>query len=303
MERHLGLPKKALYQAYLLACRAFDDARKANVIPMTLRATSVLLLANPAHSTALNARKRLVLSGHRDARLELQWTAAILSEQQAAKASLLWHHRRWLLRRIHSPDSSGDDLSGFVAPLDELQTEIRIAERACEAYRRNYFAWVHRLRCVQNVREHPTESRGQVITFLDKEISAVQGWIDSHVSDHTAVHIACELLLLYQDLHRDQYPAIVRQTFGHAASLVEAFSTYESLWLYLRRAFSFMSSLGPDEQVLARTRVDQLVKRTTTESSSPTLPRPKEEVLAARCSHWLELDEEIQARNETLHSR
>ena len=116
VESNLGVPQKVLYKAYVAAVPWFSKAKRAlKVLKPTasgghistssaedLRySSSVLLLANPAHQTALNARKSLVQHGLLDAALELRFTAALLHVRTCAKQSLLWHHRRWLLRRLY----------------------------------------------------------------------------------------------------------------------------------------------------------------------------------------------------------
>ncbi|RPD52751.1 hypothetical protein L227DRAFT_658671 [Lentinus tigrinus ALCF2SS1-6] len=117
LDRNLGVPQKAAYRAYLEAVSRFRGVRQRLLHPRSLRgqpvsdrniaeaaaSSSVLLLVNPAHQCALNARKRLVELGSLDAAHELAFMGALLTLREGAKQSILWQHRRWLLRRIHPP--------------------------------------------------------------------------------------------------------------------------------------------------------------------------------------------------------
>lgn len=308
IDGHLGLPQKALYQAYLLACRAFRAARQASDFAALLRASSVLLLANPAHSTALNARKRLVTSGQRDARQELDFTAVLLSEQQACKSSLLWHHRRWLLRQLHSthPDISVDGLDSCVVPIAELRVELALTAQACEAYRRNYFAWNHRLHCARNFRPHGVNGHDNVVELVDGELATVHGWIDRHVSDHTAMHYACELVTVYEDVSGS--PARMQRTLQHAVSAVAAFPNHEALWCYLRRICCMLSRRS-EANVQADERLERLLYQLGVRMDDPgdiefspnarPWVDPDEQGFATRCMQWLKVQKNFPVHDVT----
>ncbi|EJD54997.1 protein prenylyltransferase [Auricularia subglabra TFB-10046 SS5] len=285
IDGHLGVPKKALYQAYLDACRVFG-APGGDI----LRATAVILLANPAHSTALNARKKLVMKAQRDPRLELVYTASLLSEQQASKSSFLWHHRRWLLHSLYTTDKApfSDDLEARNdIPRDVLQSELELAERACEVYPRNYFAWKHRRYCARHLAD------------LTQELDTIHNWLDRHVSDYSAVHHVCTIV-------RPGAPAgLVTKNFDHALSLVAAYPGHETLWLFLRTARLSCDHLelrvrqSMDEQMgglLFLFGVDYGAKHATGGLLDGTSRRPThvpddlpEHAFAARCAQWLEL--------------
>ena len=125
IEGNMGVPQKALYKAYMSACRAFATAQQTGDTEALLQSTSVVLLANSAHSSALNARKRLILRGAYPVDKELVFVALLLSEQQAAKSSIIWHHRRWLLGRLHGhatlDDRGGIQLVLRRCPLNRLR--------------------------------------------------------------------------------------------------------------------------------------------------------------------------------------
>ena len=275
-ERNLGIPHKVVYRAYLEAAHIFYNARKAWP-PSTdkergtlANSSSVLLLANPAHQTALNTRKRLILSGYLDPTVELGFTAALLSLHDGSKQSALWHHRRWLLRQSRKNCASnlgGDDdcLNGFGLSAHDYRSELSIASRACEVYPRNYFAWYHRHTCVRSLwfaiyRNRINSSQPNLVEILDEECRWIISWINRHISDYTAMQYACQLSQLLQDTssdcdteptrlphsnHSNPETLVNLNTFNfqtlrtHAQTLLRSYPEHESLWLYLRNTFHY----------------------------------------------------------------
>jgi len=220
----------------MVACSNFAPARsKAAVDDVTddlLRSTSVILLANAAHYSALNTRKRLVISGRRSVEDELRFTALLLSEQQAAKSSFLWHHRRWLMARIREPLDPENLIAQPKLSLSDVSAEVALANRACDRYPRNYFAWHHRQLCVVSAAaSSPSE---QAIAFLENDLEEVRHWIGQHVGDHSAVHYVCNVLVTLRP-HKTAFEKQSRATLSHALSLLEIVPDHESLWLLLRR--------------------------------------------------------------------
>lgn len=285
MEGNLGVPKKLAYKAYLESiptfrrcCEALHahlttsfDSHGASDVTDTLHSSSVLLLVNPAHQNALNARKRLVKYGALDATQELRFVSALLTLHEGAKQSILWHHRRWLLRRIYSAAGSsygvntsssggihrslaGDDedsLCRLALDADAWSTEFAAVDRACEVYPRNYHAWSHRYLCAEAL---ATALRGDagpgLMEAWQKEKDRIRAWIERHVSDYSAMQYACRLEDLGRELspggrpttaipagHSQDSPAEEKETLvEHAWALVQAYPSHESLWLYLRGA-------------------------------------------------------------------
>ncbi|CDO77039.1 hypothetical protein BN946_scf184403.g14 [Trametes cinnabarina] len=304
VEGNLGVPHKLAYKLYLQsvptfqACRSrlrvqTDDSggsspdshsRHAHIltdteVKNTLASSAVLLLVNPAHQSALNARKRLVQCGALDAGHELRVVSALLTLRDGAKQSILWHHRRWLLRRVHtSLPSPPDDPQSRHRPLGEgprgdgedslwnldldagwFRAEFAVVSQACETYPRNYHAWAHRFLCAQAlvaVVGHPSTSdahRSEVLEVWREERRRVREWIDRHVSDYSAMQYACRLEVLGDGLR----PSMDEKSSGtlppvdgsleaplseHAWLLVESYPAYESLWLYFRGALQHPSN-------------------------------------------------------------
>lgn len=276
IDGNLGVPQKILYKAYLEAVHLFHRYRtkpstaqnasetenlldKSLASPTEAQAwsTAVIILLNSGHQSAWNARKRLVESGGLDAKRELAWTTALLTVRECAKHSILWHHRRWLLRRrwpsaAHpsaerrraSDIDDEDALRGCAVPLAALEGEFRACTLAANTYERNYFAWAHRTRCVDALVAalHAAQASGdaprvdRIWQVLIHEAAEVSVWIERHVADYTAMQYRYRLAALLRPLalHSPDHPS--PSAYSHAMSLVDAFPQYESLWYYLRGA-------------------------------------------------------------------
>ncbi|TFY57403.1 hypothetical protein EVJ58_g7038 [Rhodofomes roseus] len=269
VEGHLGVPRKVLYKAYVVAVREFAKLRpspRSASSPIDAERlahlSAVILLANPAHQTALNTRKQLFSSGLLDTSKELQFLSALLVVRECSKESLLWHHRRWLLRRIVTTDvvanarciRQEDTLRDTVLSTETLRSEFAIVAQACETYPRNYFAWIHRYLCLEALvmlARSPTPFQQAYRSLLLEEVLFARTWIERHISDYTAVHYFCNmhLLLLRQEdiplpidaartLDLDHIDNLTLRTalYAHAKSLLASYPEHETMWLYLRAA-------------------------------------------------------------------
>ncbi|KAJ7209715.1 hypothetical protein GGX14DRAFT_631691 [Mycena pura] len=242
---HLGVPQRVLYQLYLLAIPLLNTNRD---IPSQADASCVVLLANPAHQTALNTRKRLIQSASLSASAELAFSARVIaSSRPCAKESIQWAHRRWLLAFIYprahsggvSPAHDGDPVPDI--PPETIENEFGLISRCCELYPRNYHAWSHHHFIVECILaslgdSHPSDSP-HLPQFV-RQIQNLRHWIECHVSDYSAMHQTCNVVSRLQSLH--QYHTVLGELadpsyhFEHAMSLVTSFPGHESLWMYLR---------------------------------------------------------------------
>ncbi|KAI0776319.1 hypothetical protein BD413DRAFT_265444 [Trametes elegans] len=301
VEGNLGIPQKIAYKAYLQSILTFRQCRsrlraqpeerleRQDSCPLTnvdtadtIASSGILLLINPAHQSALDVRKRLVQLGKLDAAHELRFVSALLTLREASKQSLLWHHRRWLLRRIHCPiqtmlphsiaSSSGtphfpqgdgeDSLWGVSLDANAFRAEFAATGQACEIYPRNYHAWTHRFLCAEalavlltgNAQSTPDQG---LVEVWHEERAHIRVWVERHVSDYSAMQYACRFEELGHGLplpaleatlldrtprgstaSQDSKPDRAATVLDHAWSLVQAYPTHESLWLYLRGALS-----------------------------------------------------------------
>jgi len=252
-EDNLGVPQKVLYKAYLVAVRAYfalrNESRKSAPSPQQSnqldRLTRVVLLANPAHQTALNSRKRLVQNLTVDPHCELNLSASLLSCRECAKESILWHHRRWLLGVIHEvPPTAGADSIPETVPPDALGAEFVRASAACHLYTRNYHAWAHRLFCAKALVASQQSGVPSNLGVLAKEYQRTLKWVESHISDYSAMNYVAniEKMLLGGNLAEPRLPAE-----EHATLLLRSYPDHESLWMYLR------SSVTPGGEMVSIT--------------------------------------------------
>lgn len=224
-----------------------------------LEATSVILLANPSHQTALNARKRVVIAEGINADDELAFIAGLLTLKHSAKVSTFWHHRRWLLLRQLSPVQSDvsdigtmdidDRFCSYILPFSRYQTEIEISKKACDIYPRNYYAWMHRRLILRsfvynltiNASIPASSSKERYHSAFVQELSESKTYIGTHISDFSAVHYLCQsLVALYRSsLELDTgVPLSTESMVEDAMTLVKTYPNHESLWLYLRLVIS-----------------------------------------------------------------
>lgn len=310
-ERNLGIPQKTVYAAYRQAIAAFrprppnflefqeNDVDSAGnlLVSDLLSSSAVLLLANPAHQTALNTRKRLIIAGLRDPRTELLFSAGLLTLRECSKQTIIWHHRRWLLRYIagpiHRPDSKKalsrllltdeDALHTYDISISLLHTEFDVALQASETYRRNYFAWSHRGRVfdallyrTRKALDKASSDGDGLVKLLREEHARVLQWIEQHVTDYTAMQYLCRI----DALLRDMVPEVtVTPSHRHATSLLRTYPQYESVWMYARNDKASQNDAEVDAAGL-------LTK--VSDTADQSIPEHREQLLlnARRCLVW-----------------
>lgn len=263
-EGNLGIPYKTLLRTYLHAVGIFKSVRSCiptrptsmaqqnpHLDPSLVRSlaasSSVVVVGNPCHQTALNARKHLVRMDLLDLHTELRFTAALLSAERCVKQGELWYHRQWLLRsacttQLSNATDAGSHCRLQLASREALQQELELVSHACEVYPRNYFAWTHRLTCIQSLLSdysNGTDAVGFVSIFRN-EIKGLKRWIDRHVSDYSAIHT---ILALSQVACQSRDAPLVEivveeDLLDHATCLVQEYPIHESLWMYVRTAIS-----------------------------------------------------------------
>lgn len=218
--------------------RCFDEQYFASSL--------VVILANPAHQTALNARKRLIQAGLLSPLKELNILNGLISGvKDCAKQSAVWAHRRWIFRFIHSSEVSGQPGSNGILSLSPstLRSELALVSQACEIYPRNYHGWNHWHACTECLFYTLTSVNGELGTgalseyrsILDDEMARLFQWIDRHVSDHTAIHCLCDFVRRCKSSILSDYTEIQSSKLTeHCVSLLSFYPDHESLWMYLR---------------------------------------------------------------------
>lgn len=255
VDDNLGVPQKILFGAYLASIPIFarlrrilrqssDSSPDGHVSGWTdelKHVSAVVLLANPAHQTALNARRQLVKIGSIRAEHELKIAEAMLSVRECSKQAVWWRYRRWLLRRIYIAEKQEvdaieeDSLCDLNLPPQVMRHELAVVARACEMYSRNYYAWIHRQHCLRAL-ESLSPRAPEYVDVLRNEFRTTQTWIERHVSDYTAVQHLRQVHDVLCSLGHQPLSSDALSLITHALSLLSAFPSHESLWLYLRAA-------------------------------------------------------------------
>ncbi|KAK0195751.1 hypothetical protein F5146DRAFT_1133199 [Armillaria mellea] len=237
-EGHLGIPQKLIYKLYLKAAAMFIAARQEAQDHSALIASSIIiLLANSAHQTALNTRKRLIVSGKLDPDKELALIGTMISgNRECAKQSVIWAHRRWIFEYLYPPNPPF--LPHAQLPCALVRDELQTLAQGCESYPRNYYAWTHRSYCMQSMMDlFTTSSDPAAKAIMQEEYQNLLHWVDLHVSDYSAMHY---LFLLVQRFSVLQSGAPRLQSmnlvslFDHAMSLLSSYPKHEALWMFIR---------------------------------------------------------------------
>ena len=257
VDGNLGIPKKVMARIYLAAVSMpwrTSDARTA------IAATCVILILNPTHQTALNGRKRLIQTGHLDSPVkELRFMELLLRGlTDCAKQSIIWDHRRWCLKLIHGTLGSSvhqhPPLEHWASAeeaellpkldLEDILREIAIVYHTCETYPRNYHAWNHWHWLIDialsSIYYHQDEHQSQgFLRLLVDAYVELRKWTDCHPSDYTAMHQLSQCQRILDHLHTLEaftQDVVVDSSslVEHCLSLLTAFPTHESLWVYLR---------------------------------------------------------------------
>ncbi|CAL3967386.1 unnamed protein product [Diplocarpon coronariae] len=202
-------------------------------------ASAVMLLLDPEHLTAANARKRLIQkrqSGSRkqlevSLKSEMRWLDGYLTSRlhRHTKSPTLWGHRRWLLEVWKGMELDYD------VRLDLGEVVLVAAER----HPRNYYAWSHMRWLVQVFNVAPTVqnpmptpvSDHSGITFIIKD------WCLKNPSDISGFSflLFCLFNLLPDaSLARiDVCSSVCLEVLQFAVSFKW---THESVWVFLRTA-------------------------------------------------------------------
>jgi hypothetical protein len=133
---------------------------------------------------------------------------------------------------IHEvPATAGTDSIPEAVPPDELEAEIACVSTACHLYPRNYHAWTHRRFCANALVASQRSEVPLNSGALAKEYQSTLKWIESHISDYSAMNYAINFeKMLPGGNPAEEYPP----TKEHAISLLRLYPDHESLWIYLR---------------------------------------------------------------------
>ncbi|KAF2742502.1 hypothetical protein M011DRAFT_376676, partial [Sporormia fimetaria CBS 119925] len=242
--RNLGVSKKGLAAAFLLARRLFFiNAEKDGPSPQTANdASKIILLFDPEHLTAANFRKKRILeyrgqSGFKDVvRREIVFLDSILTSplHRQSKSPTLWYHRTWLLKFAVAELKEEEDVFKFV------EEELRAVCKSGERHPKNYYAWQYGRNLIKTLYSstfgEKSSSEG-VQQLLYKCAVEVKTWCCKNASDISGWGFLLFLLRLleFDSESQERKMEIVEGVVEFATKL-----EWEggSLWVFLRTALA-----------------------------------------------------------------
>lgn len=227
----IAIPKVKLLQAFIFARKLFFKSRDGinHGDPQTIRnATAIILLMDPEHLTAANARKRLIQASQQksnsnlevELRRELQWLDSMLTARlkRHTKSPTLWDHRRWVLSVWKS----------IPVPRDVHRDLTTVILVSAERHPRNYYAWLHMRWLFNNFLE--AKSMEEATSNI---LSTVSGWCLRNPADTAGFSslLFCLSQLPKGDARINAGTNVCKEVLGLAGSFKW---THESIWVFLR---------------------------------------------------------------------
>ncbi|KAJ2968451.1 hypothetical protein NQ176_g9175 [Zarea fungicola] len=246
----IAIPKVNILRAFIPAYAIIKEHLQGNhdSPEELMRATSVILLLDPEHMTAANARKRHIQNAIKktidniDEALdkELYFVDSLLTSRlhRHTKSPTLWGHRQWLLEQY---------LARQRHPMRSLATTLeRLIFVSAERHPRNYYAWCHARYLLGLAHHHPSPQgngggdeqgrwRQQQHTLQEKDAAAtlkevtelVKKWCFNHHNDISGWAFLMVLV--------EEQPQVAGAVFCETLHLAETFSWRgESVWYFLR---------------------------------------------------------------------
>jgi protein prenyltransferase alpha subunit repeat containing protein 1 len=281
----IGMPKTILLSAFTHAREAFfsrlpllrahgksvleSEERKHDFgslsdmdIDVLLSSSMVILLVDPEHLTAANARKRILMLLESDVKPQqisngCQMTGGWAGSTEIAKRNVfkdlwfcelllcsrakrhnksptLWGHRRWLLRRLEELEKREEeripgDLMRMKVERDEREWR-NVVPLSAEYHPKNYYAWDHLRWWLRRQSQLESQLFEATITNLDTLIPFFTAWALTHISDTSGFSFLFFLLTL------PTVPAFVRSTTASKVldRAIGLDLRNESLWVFLR---------------------------------------------------------------------
>jgi protein prenyltransferase alpha subunit repeat containing protein 1 len=241
----ITIPKLKLVQAFVVARQLLfklKDDRDGNHQDLS-NATAVIILMDPEHLTAVNARKRIIQECHTLSPTELGvalkrdlvFIDSLLTSplHRHTKSPTLWGHRRWILEVCQS----------IQMPLDIQRDLTAVVLIAAERHPRNYYAWSH-MRWILKTFTSTQDTRSGVTFDYSKVLFTVKNWCLRHPSDTSGWSF-----LLFA-LFSPHSPEALEGTTGHfeeqssicteVLGLAVSFRwIHESVWVFLRTLVGF----------------------------------------------------------------
>ncbi|PBP21714.1 hypothetical protein BUE80_DR007618 [Diplocarpon rosae] len=238
----MATTKAKLVQAFMVARQIFF--KYARDCPeekeQDLRdASAVILLLDPEHLTAANARKRMIQKRRFGSKkqlevllqTEMRWLDGYLTSRlhRHTKSPTLWGHRRWLL-----------EVWNEIGLKHDIHLSLKdVVLVAAELHPRNYYAWSHMRWLVQVFHAAPTQQSLTSRTLSDhSDITlVVKDWCLQNPSDISGFSF---LLFCLFNILPDGSLAQIRVCSSVCVEVLRfavSFKwTHESVWVFLRTA-------------------------------------------------------------------
>ena len=233
---NVAISKSKLVQAFIIARNIFfrhlRDCPEDKSLDFR-NATAVMLLMDPEHLTAANARKRLIQKSQRDPKAnleqilkrELHLVDSYLTSRlhRHTKSPTLWSHRRWILDVCKSSQMEYDIHH-------DLKT---VALVAAERHPRNYYAWCHLRWLVQSF----TTCSGIPITAsdFDRLLPVVKDWCLRHPADTSGLSFLLFCLSIPGNFGEVSKMQLRSSICSEVLRLAVSFQwTHETIWVFLR---------------------------------------------------------------------
>ncbi|EWC43588.1 hypothetical protein DRE_01475 [Drechslerella stenobrocha 248] len=268
----IGIPKSSLWKAFRHAHPLFFAAlhapsAEASRTSTIATASTILLLHDSEYLTAVNARKRILLSLFPPSSLaqaaptslppitpltELAFLTSLLTSplHRHTKSPVLWSHRRWLLTTypglttLPSRPSSARAAAAKAAR-KWARGEISTLFRAAEAHPRNYYAWTYArwLAGSRNVQFNQED----LVSWCIKHPSDVSGWGWLWTAERRSLAPA-----VYTDRRRDVLVQRYNQLLVVLKYSHEISPGHESLWRFIRAVLMQGVLDGDDDDAAGR---------------------------------------------------
>jgi protein prenyltransferase alpha subunit repeat containing protein 1 len=237
----IAFPKTTVVQGFIVARQIlFQCLPKLPEKQQEIRnAAAIVLLMDPEHITAANARKRVIqLYRERPAEelkaelaSELWWVNSLLTARlhRHTKSPTLWSHRRWVLEVCQS--------AGMLYDINRDLTNVILV--AGERHARNYYAWLHlRWVALNLLLKIPNSGETNVDSFDGpKLLATIKTWCLRHPDDTAGFSFLMFCLLEHPEgfaggtSSMDASSSMCKSVLDLAVSFKW---TNESVWVFLR---------------------------------------------------------------------
>lgn len=253
---NLGVPKKALVQAFLIARHTLFSTLQLTTptereAEDAMTVTHVILLFDPEHLTAANYRKRRLLDlratrsntvpdMHIYIKNELVYLESLLTSplHRHTKSPTLWHHRRWLVTEFldqvcREYTLTGNDCSCSEEGFEPLwRAELGVVERSGDRHPKNYYAWSYARWLLGYLAEKNLSGQDNSARRFSPGGSAwrVYEWCLVHPTDISGWSFLIHLLRVMR-----QEPGLHKEIFEKVWEFTRKFSWEgEAVWWFLR---------------------------------------------------------------------